>query len=402
VNSGQILYVLKSLTHRKMRSWLTILSILIGVTAIFTLVSFGLGIQHYVDTLAEEAGADKLFIQAKGIGAPGTDENFRIKLEDIEFIEKVKGVKEISGLYSNAGEIKHGKQKKQAFVIGIDTDKIDFILESFTVDIHKGRLLKDNEIGKAVLGYNYQFENRIFNRPVRLGDIIEINNNEVEVVGFFEELGNPQDDSSVYLTFRGMESIFDVKDNFGWAMIRADKSVNPEQLAVKIEEKLRKFKGLDKGKEDFFVQTFSDVLATFGTIISIINGVLIMIALISLFVASINIMNTMFTSVLERTREIGVMKSIGAKRSDIVSIFIFESAFLGSIGGIIGVILGYIFAKIGGYVAANAGFPILRPVFPILLVIGCIFFAFLVGAIAGVLPALRASKLKPVDALRYE
>jgi len=113
-------------------------------------------------------------------------------------------------------------------------------------------------------------------------------------------------------------------------------------------------------------------------------------------------MNTMYTAVLERTKEIGVMKSLGAKNSDIVFIFIFESGLLGSIGGILGVIFGYIIASLGGQAAASAGFSLLKPIFPPVLIIGCILFAFLVGAGAGLLPARQASQLKPVDALRYE
>lgn len=133
-----------------------------------------------------------------------------------------------------------------------------------------------------------------------------------------------------------------------------------------------------------------------------INGILVLIALISLVVAAVNIMNTMYTSVLERTREIGVMKAIGAKNNDILFIFVFESGFLGMIGGILGVIFGYIIARSGGAIAAANGYALLQPAFPLWLVIVCIVFAFMVGAGSGLLPARQASKLRPVDALRYQ
>ena len=113
-------------------------------------------------------------------------------------------------------------------------------------------------------------------------------------------------------------------------------------------------------------------------------------------------MNTMYTAVLERTKEIGVMKAIGAQNKDVMIIFVFESGFLGMIGGIIGVFSGWVVAALGGKFAAASGFALLQPVFPAVLVIGCVVFAFLIGALAGLLPALQAAKLKPVDALRYE
>jgi putative ABC transport system permease protein len=289
------------------------------------------------------------------------------------------------------------------FIVGIDMEEIDFVLEAFTVDIMKGRQLKKGETTKVTLGHNYQFPDKIFKKPIKLGDKIEINGNKVEVVGFYEEVGNPQDDSNVYFTYAGFEAIFpDNKDQFGYVMLSADKTIDPEKLADKIKEKLRKFKDEDEGKETFFVQTFADILETFGLIINILNGVLFLIALISVLVASVNIMNTMYTAVLERTKEIGIMKAVGAKNSSILSIFIIESGILGLLGGFIGVILGYIIAKLGGGAAAAAGYGLLQPIFPWFLTVGCLLFSFFVGAFSGLMPARAASKLKPVDALRYE
>ena len=403
MNLGEMRYSLQSLFHRKIRSWLTILSILIGIAAIFTLVSFGLGIQNYVKEISEEAGTDKLFIQAKSIGAPGTDPNFFITDNDIDFVSKIKDVDEASGFYISVGEIEFRNERDNAFVIGLDLSKEDLVKESLTLDVFKGRFLKEDESKKVLLGYNYQFEDKIFKNAIKAGDKIEINGHSLEVVGFLEEAGNPSDDSNIYLGYSAIEELFPkVKDKFGYAIIRANKNVNTKILAERIHEKLRKHKGQEEGKEDFYVQTFEDLLETFGTILAVINGVLVLIALVSLLVAVVNITNTMYTAVLERTNEIGVMKAIGAQRSNIIFIFIFESGLLGMIGGIIGVIIGYIISKSAGAFAASAGFASLQPIFPIYLIVGSILLAFLVGTVGGTLPAIKASKLNPVDALRYE
>ncbi|HJX05359.1 MAG TPA: ABC transporter permease [Candidatus Nanoarchaeia archaeon] len=404
INWDEIKYALQNLMHRKLRSFLSIVSIMIGITAVFTLVSFGLGIQDYVNTLATQAGTDKLFIMAKSIGAPGTDTSFYLTQDDIDFVEKINGVQEISGMYMKPAEISFRDQKKYNYLAGIDMNNIDFILEaSGDLNIEVGKQLRKGELGKVVLGYNYQVPDKIFARGIKVGDKVLVDSEQLEVIGFYEAVGNPSDDANIYVTKEQYELIDpSSKDRYGYVMIRAASDVSPKVLADRITEKLGKYKGQEEGKEDFTVQTFEDAIQTFNTVITIINGILVLIALISLVVASVNIMNTMYTAVLERTKEIGVMKAVGARNSDILIIFIFESGLLGVLGGIIGVGLGYLAATTGGSIAAAAGYSMLKPIFPLTLIIGCIFFAFLVGAGSGVLPAIRASKLHPVDSLRYE
>src|SRR3989338_3729797 len=180
MNIHEIKYSLQNLRKRKLRSWLTILSILIGIAAIFALLSFGIGIRKYVNTLADESGRNKIFVQAKGIGAPGTDDNFFISKEDVDFVSKIKGVDEIAGMYFQAGEIELEDVKKFYFVSGLDPNKIEFIEESFANEILKGRRLRNGDLNKAVLGYNYQFDEKIFKRGVKLGDKIKINGNSFE------------------------------------------------------------------------------------------------------------------------------------------------------------------------------------------------------------------------------
>jgi len=398
-----IMYSLRNVMNRKMRSWLTVLSILIGITAVYALISFGLGIQSYMDTLAEEAGADKIFIQAKGVGAPGTDENFFLTADDVDFVEKMRGVNDVTGMYFKVGEIVHKKENKYSYVMGFDASKTDFVEEIATVSVETGRNLKKGEVDKIVLGYNYQLDEEIFKRGLEVGSKVELNGKDFTAVGFYDLVGNPGDDANIYLTFEGMEQLYpDIKDKFGYIVVKADKGEDPEELAVKIEDKLRKFKDQEEGKEDFYVQSFADLLETFGVIINVLNGILVLIALISLVVASVNIMNTMYTAVLERTKEIGIMKAIGARNRSILFIFVFESGFLGLMGGVIGVLLGYFVASTGGAIAANAGYQMLKPIFPLYLTVGCLVFSFAIGAVSGVLPAIQASKQKPVDALRYE
>tara|TARA_Y100000310_G_scaffold343613_1_gene452106 strand:- start:3333 stop:4544 length:1212 start_codon:yes stop_codon:yes gene_type:complete len=396
-------YSASNIWKRKLRSSLTILSILIGITAIFALISFGQGLEKYIDDFAQEQGTDKILIQPKGLPAPGTS-NIELNDEDVNFIRKIKGVDEATGWMVSYGKVEFKDFKdKYMLVLGFSSKSEErrLVEEIATIDIEQGRNLKKGDTLKALLGYNYLIPDKIFKRPITLGDKIEINDVQVEVIGFYEKVGNPQDDSQVYLSHEGFEKIFE-ENTFEYIAIRSSQGVDPSFLSEKIQTEFREYRGQEEGEEDFFVQTFEQAIETFTSVILIMNAVLVLIALISIIIAGVNIMNTMYTSILERTREIGIMKSIGAKNKTIQRIFMIESGILGLIGGILGVIFGFIIAKLGEFTAESYGLSFLKPVFSPWLILGCLLFALLIGIGSGFLPSLRASKLNPVEALRYE
>jgi putative ABC transport system permease protein len=399
-------YSISNLWKRKLRSFLTILSILIGITAIFALISFGQGINDYMNDFAQEMGTDKIMMMPGGglVTSPGTS-NIKFTEDDIDFIRKIKGVDEVTGMPGASGKIGFKDYKeKYTLVFGFSTDGDErrLVEDMFGgVEIIDGRVLKEGDVLKAVLGYSYTVPNKMFKKAISVGDKITINDVPVEVIGFYEEIGSPTDDAQIYVSKEGYKEIFGAED-VEYIYIRAAPDQNPSELADSIKEKFRKHRGLRKGEEDFMVQTFEDMLATFTNVIVILNGILVIIALISVVVAAVNIMNTMYTSIMERTQEIGIMKSIGAKNRFILFIFMAESGILGLIGGCAGILLGYGIAKLGGFIAASYGLSMLRPAFPLWLIVGCLVFAISVGTGSGLLPSLQASKLNPVDALRYE
>ncbi|MFH0835592.1 MAG: FtsX-like permease family protein, partial [Candidatus Micrarchaeota archaeon] len=178
---------------------------------------------------------------------------------------------------------------------------------------------------------------------------------------------------------------------------------DPGAVAKEIEEELRDYRGVEEGSEDFSVSTSEQLMETFSMIFGVVQAVILGIAAISLLVGGIGIMNTMYTSVLERTKEIGIMKAIGARNGDILTIFLIESASLGLFGGIIGVLLGAGLSKIAEVMAIQAtGSTYFVAAISTDLVVGALLFSTIIGSIAGLLPARQAAKMKPVDALRYE
>tara|TARA_Y100000310_G_C20665031_1_gene807018 strand:+ start:468 stop:1682 length:1215 start_codon:yes stop_codon:yes gene_type:complete len=402
MSEESVKYSLRNLRHRKARSFLTVLSIFIGITTIFIFISFGWGLYNYIGELSSSSSADKLIIQAKGgAGMPGLDTTFKLTDDDLEVIEGTAGVYEVSGLRFKVVEIQQRDVKKYTFLISYDPEK-PLMMEFSNIEIGLGRDLNKGETGKMIAGYNYQIPDAIFPKAYDINDNIKVDGNKIKIVGFYESVGSPPDDAQIYVTNDYMEELYpDENLSYGWIMARVDID-NIDGVIERIEKSLRKERGLEKGKEDFFVQSFQDMLEAFSSALNIVIGFVVLIALISVLVSAVNTANTMITSVLERVKEIGVIKSIGARNSEIFKIFLFESAFLGFVAGVIGVGLGWLISYAGGRILAGFGWGFLSPYFSIWIFIGLILFATITGAISGVIPAIRASRINPVDALRYE
>jgi putative ABC transport system permease protein len=401
-------YALRNLWSRKTRSFLTILSIFIGITTIFIFVSFGLGLYSYINELSEELGVDKLIINPVGSGAPGMDSAFSLGDSDLNAVKRTRGIVSAAGMSAASGMILRENKVVYQFLAGIptkDREEYNLVREFFgSYDIIAGRWLQDGDDSRVMLGYSYTLPNRIFQRPLKVGDKININNVDFSVIGFLSEVSNPADDAQIYMTSDGLNNLVNPGNeiNYGWIIAKVNNVDNIDEIAERVERNLRRHRGLEEGKEDFTVASFEELIETFSAVLNIIVGFIVLIAFISIFVSAINTANTMFTSILERTKEIGVMKAIGAQNSDIAIIFLLESSMLGFIAGVIGVAIGWILSIIGANVLASLGYSFLSPSFPIWLILACVLFAMLVGTISGVLPAYNASQKKPVDSLRYE
>lgn len=396
-----ILYSLRNLNKRKSRSFLTILSIMIGIVTIFIFISFGYGLYNYMNELATGSSTDKIIVQAKGVGVPGLDDTFALTDNDLDAVKSVNGVYDVTGVSFKVAEIESQNKRIYSFVIAYDPD-VPIMFDIGDIEIFKGRMLKNGESGKVLLGYNYLLDGPIFPKGLDINDKITINDEDLRIVGFLNAVGTPQDDSQVYVTFDNFDSTYGKNNySYGWVMGRVD--INDiDNTIERIENKLRKERDVEKGKEDFYVQSFQDLIESYSAALNIIVGFILLIAFISIIVSTINTANTMITSVLERYKEIGILKAIGAKNSEIFAIFLFESGFLGCVAGILGVLVGYGLTTFAGNLLVELGYGFLSPWIGKELVIGCILFATITGAISGVIPAVTASRINTVDALRYE
>jgi putative ABC transport system permease protein len=394
---------LQSIWHRKLRSFLTLLGILIAVATLFILVSLSLGLENAVQEQFRQLGTDKFFVQPKGqAGAPGAGGAVELTINDIDVLEKVSGIKKITWYTAATVEISQNDEKRYTMAIGFEMDNIDMLMESSNYKIEEGKMLRKGEKGYVILGSQYKTAD-FLSKPLKVGDKLLLNGKEFKIKGFFASVGNPTDDRLIYFEESEFRQFFNIPDRIDAVIVQTEQGADVKEVAERAEKKLRTSRGVTEKTQDFIILTPEEVLSIFNTILSIMTGFLLSIAAISLIVGAIGIATTTFTSVLERTREIGVMKAIGAKNSDILWIFTIESGLLGLFGGILGVVLGVIVAKTIEYIAINQlGTNLLQAATPTYLIIGCLAFAFFIGAFSGLWPARNASKIKPVDALRYE
>ena len=395
-----------NMMHRKTRSWLTLIGIFIGITAVVALISLGQGLQGAITAEFLELGADKMQISARGNDFGGQQElSNALRERDLRTVERTSGIMLATTFNMRSSRLEWGKDQVAFYsVLGFSTEEKEFELMTnyWTLKLQEGRLLKTGDRYKALIGYELTNPDKL-EQPLRLGDKVRVNGTTFEIIGIYAKMGDPVADSALYVPQDTFETIFDTDDTYDGIVAQVNPGADTELVADEVADELRRERGLDEGDENFNVQTPRDLVESFNTVFNIVNFVIVGIAAISLLVGAVGIMNTMYTAVLERTKEIGIMKSIGATNSAILFIFLIESGLLGLTGGAIGLITGLGLAKITEYVGKTLlGTLLLNAWWNWWLVFGALAFAFITGATAGLMPAYRASKQKPVDSLRYE
>ncbi len=394
---------LKNLKKRKVRTALTLIGIIIAIATIFVLISISVGLQGAVEEQFKLLGSNKFFIQSKGQFGSGSAGGVAILTKnDVDYVKKIPGVKEVSYTIIASAKLKFKDNIRFVSTYGIDTETSELYFESGNLKMLDGRTLKKGDRNKIVLGYDYKVGD-FLGKEIKVGDKIEINDRKFEVKGIIDRIGNSQDDRAIYLTEEDTRELFNITKRIDFITVQIEDGEDLNEVADRVEKKLTRSRGLSEDKSDISILTPEELLESFGQVLTVLTVFLLGIAGISLVVGGIGIANTMYTSVLERRKEIGIMKAIGAKNSDVLKIFLVESGLIGLSGGIIGIILGVIIAKGVEFIAINSlGTTLLQAAIPPNLIIGCLAFAFGIGAFFGAWPAWQASRLKPVDALRYE
>jgi putative ABC transport system permease protein len=388
-----------NILHRKLRSWLTVLGIVIGVGAIVALLLISAGLENAIVDQFNQAGSNRIYIYPKAMiaGSFASD----LTEDDVHTVESMPGVEWVQPYKSRPSEIEFDRVKEFANnlfsipVQGLETRAAD----NNMFDLEAGRLFSSGDKYSAVVGWyiaHNTFDVGTEKHEIRVNNNMLIAGQRFKVIGILAYKGT-DDDKNIFIPEDTIKLLFpDIGEEVMAIEVKLSDGVDPDTAAARIKTQLER----KRDDENFEVMTPENLLKTLQSILSIIQIVLGSIAAISLVVGGIGIANSMFTSVLERTKEIGIMKSIGARNGDILTIFLIGAALLGTFGGLFGVSVGIGAALIVENIAKQAGFGLLKIIVTWKVVTLGLLFASFVGMIAGAIPARRASRLRPVDALR--
>lgn len=396
----------KNLKHRGIRSWLTLLGIFIGVTAVVSLISLGNGLQMAVATQFGISSNEFITIQAGGLsgyGPPGSNVVDPLTQADVDAIGRLSSVENAVRRNINSGIVEYNDNVQFKYIGSIPNNDEDrkMIYTNLDLEILTGRHIGSGDSGKVVLGYNfYTNEEDWGGKIISPGKSVTINDEDFEVIGIVDKQGSLITDNLILMGENDMDDIFGFGDEASIVIAQPKDADEMQKTKTDIEKLLRNRRGVKEGEEDFEVSTPEAALATVNSILGGVQIFIAIVASISIFIGAIGIVNTMTTSVLERKREIGIMKSIGAKNSHIFLQFFIESSLLGLIGGIVGALFGTIIGVVGtmginGWLGTE-----LAPNVDFILISFSLLGSFLIGGIAGIVPAMKAAKQNPVEALR--
>lgn len=390
---------------RKLRSWLTMLGIFVGIAAVVGLISISQGMQIAITEQFSTVGANRVILQPGSafFGPPGSSQGIsKVTTHDLDTVKDVRGVKDAAGFVIKTSRLEYNGKTKFVIGIGVPPDESRKVFGS-RFDISEGREFRKGDGNVAIVGNALSTDDTLFGKKISVGKKILVEGKEFTVVGIRKKIGDPQNDVAVILPIEKVWDIYGNKDEFSLITAEVDRGFQPSDVAARVEEKIRQDRKQKKGNEDFTVQTSEELFTSFTTILGIVQAVIVGIAAISLLVGSIGVMNTMYTAVLERTREIGIMKAVGAKNRDVLLLFLVESGLYGLVGGIVGIAFGLGLGKAVEIVAGSAlGSDLLKASMSPALIFGALAFSFILGCVSGVAPARQAARMNPVQALRYE
>lgn len=434
----------------KLRSWLTIIGVIIGIASVMAIVTTGEYFQEQVTETLEGLGGDTITIVAStpfeisyeedmeyedtevsstgnsavAVAAGEGPENYTsepVEIEseavaeltrmDVFVLRSIPAVEYVNVNVEDGAELKLGSESTYVWIKGVDPNIWPEITKK---KVGEGRMLTPGD--RAVVVISNELAKNTFEREIRINQMILLNGRSYRVIGILAKDGGLLGGlgglfgSSVYMPYQEVYSVRNndedayerERDVYDSIEIKLNKDADYDLALQEIERKLRLSRRVTEDTQDFYVNSQKEAIESTRKLINGLTAFLAFIAGISLLVGSTGIANTMFTSVLEKTKEIGIMKAIGAKNSDIMMIFLCNAAMISLVGGIIGILLGTAAVQLILLLISikmNIPFEFALSLKGTLI---ATLVSIVVGLIAGLVPAKNASELKPVDALRYE
>ncbi|MDO9598805.1 MAG: ABC transporter permease [Azoarcus sp.] len=389
---------LRALTAHRLRSFLTLLGIGVGIAAVILLTSIGEGLHQFVLKEFTQFGTNIIKVTpgvqgARG-GPPGLPSTTReLTLEDAAALERAPFVTGVTPAVSGNSEVRANGRERRTFIMGVGAD----MQQVFSMRVRVGQFLPRDDAANArafvVLGATLKRE--LFGNDNPLGERVQIGGERYRVIGVMESkgqfLGIDLDDTAYIPTARALslynrDGLMEINVTYG------------EQVpAARVAAEVKKILVARHGREDFTLTTQEDMLASLSNILDILTAAVGALGGISLLVGGVGIVTIMTIAVSERTNEIGLLVALGARRRTILGLFLGEAVALAAIGGLFGLLIGAGLAQLVGIFV-----PALPVTTPWHFVFVAEAIAVLIGLVAGVLPARRAAGLNAVDALRSE
>lgn len=392
----------ESLKSNRLRSILTMVGIVMGVFSVITIVAIGNAAKSYMNSQFDRIGANTITITYK---ERNIDRNEWLTMEDLDTVKKVSPeIKNIATYIQRMGTLRVGSKTRDTVALGVSSQYKSFDI----IDLHDGRFINDFDVSSRakVIVVDEFFAQKYFKRNDIVGETVSFKTSwgasaNLKIIGvlrggddlFNSMMGSDYMPVIAYMPITTLQSIYFNNKQLDSIMV----SIEDKEMTREIGSRIVKVLDMKHGREGLYMaQNTADIQKAVNDILAVISAVLLAIAVITLVVGGIGIVNILLVSVTERIREIGIRKALGAQKKDIVFQFLTESIIMTGISGIVGIILGLLS---GALIAKLIKIP---PTVDITVVVLAFMGSVALGLIFGVYPAKRAADLDPIESLRYE
>lgn len=388
--------VFKNMSEKKGRVFLTLIGIIIGIFTFTFFIFVSQGLSNAVSEQFSALGTNVLGIQYIESVANGPPSGGGLTDTELAKVKQVaRDVKYVAPAIFYNAPWEYNKEKVHINSLAYPDEYLNEVLNDLSVDMEEGRKLRPGDKGSVTLGYKIAYDT--FDKEIKIGTSLKIGDDNFRVVGITEEQGDLFVDQSIFMNFDDIRKITE-QDTYSVIRVKFLENADLDYNEKVIDQKLNP----NQDEKKYTITSAKQAIEQFNQILGLLTAIIGFISSVALVVGGINVLNTMYSNVIERINEISVMKALGARNSDIRNLFLIESFTLGTIGGLIGFFGSYILAKILSYLITNyLGYNV--PVyFTFSFFFEVIITTSIFAMLFGTYPAIRAAKVNPADNLKED